>query len=256
MSSLLDIKGLTKLFGGVTAVSDVSFDVKEGEIMAVIGPNGAGKTTLFNMISNFLAPTEGEVQYKGDRLTGKKIHELPQLGISRTFQNLQIFTNMTVLENVMMGAHVKLKTGVFSSALRLPIVKKDEKLAYEAAMEALEMVGLVPYRHEKAALLSYGQQKQLEFARAMIYDPQLVLLDEPMAGLNDAETHKMSEYIVNYKKKGHSFLFVEHKMATVMSVADRIVVIDFGKKIAEGKPEEIQKNEKVIKAYLGEEDTP
>jgi branched-chain amino acid transport system ATP-binding protein len=253
MNNLLEVKGLTKRFGGVTAVDNVSFHVKEGEIVAVIGPNGAGKTTLFNMISCFIPPTEGEVFYKGHRLTGKKIHELAQLGIARTFQNLQIFQNMTVLENVMMGAHVKLKTNVFSAGFRLPVVKKDERFAYELALHALEMVELKDYMHEKAAQLSYGQQKKLEFARAIMYDPYFVLLDEPMAGLNDAETNKMAEYIESYKQKGHSFLFVEHKMSTVMKIADRIIVIDFGKKIAEGTPEEIQRNEKVIKAYLGEE---
>lgn len=253
MTSLLEVKGLTKKFGGVTAVDNVSFQIGEGEIVAVIGPNGAGKTTLFNMISNFMPPTLGEVIFQGNRLTGKKIYELAQLKISRTFQNLQIFRNMTVLENAMMGAHVKLRTNVLSAGFRLPVVKKDEELAYRLALEALERVGMLHLMHEKAGQLSYGLQKQLEFARAIMYEPSLVLLDEPMAGLNDAETKKMSEYIVQYKKKGHSFLFVEHKMATVMEIADRIVVIDFGRKIAEGTPEEVQRNEKVIKAYLGEE---
>lgn len=253
MGHLLEVNGLTKKFGGVTAVDDVSFHVGSGEIVAVIGPNGAGKTTLFNMISCFMPPTSGTVKYKGGMLTGKKVYELAQLGISRTFQNLQIFKNMTVLENAMMGAHIKLKTSVLSAGFRLPIVKKDEEKAYRLALEALEMVGLTRLMNEKAGQLSYGLQKQLEFARAIMYEPDFVLLDEPMAGLNDAETQKMSEYIVAYKQKGHSFLFVEHKMSTVMEIADRIIVIDFGKKIAEGKPQEVQRNEQVIKAYLGEE---
>ena len=253
MPNLLEIKGLTKQFGGVTAVSDVSFEVGEGEIVAVIGPNGAGKTTLFNMISCFLPPTKGEVVFKGKRLTGQRISQLAEQGISRTFQNLQIFKNMTVLENVMMGAHVKLKTNVLNSAFRLPRIKKDENLAYELALKAIKMVELEELMFEKAGQLSYGLQKQLEFARAIVYEPEFIMLDEPMAGLNDTETNRMAGYIQDLKAKGHSFLFVEHKMATIMELADRIVVIDFGKKIAEGTPEEIQKNENVIAAYLGEE---
>lgn len=253
MTTLLEVKSLTKQFGGVTAVSDVSFDVKKEEMVAVIGPNGAGKTTLFNMISNFLPPTSGEVSYKGRKLTGKTIPQLAQDGIARTFQNLQIFENMTVLENVMMGAHVKLRTNVLNAAFRLPRVKKDEELAYELAMKAIKLVELDNLMFKKAGELSYGQQKYLEFARAIVYQPEFILLDEPMAGLNDTETAKMADYIKELKKNGTSFLFVEHKMATVMELADRIVVIDFGKKIAEGTPEEIQKNEKVIAAYLGEE---
>ncbi|RAK15048.1 amino acid/amide ABC transporter ATP-binding protein 1 (HAAT family) [Anoxybacillus vitaminiphilus] len=253
MANLLEVKQLTKKFGGITAVDRIDFSLEEGEVVAVIGPNGAGKTTLFNMISCFIPPTSGEVIYKGERLTGRKIFELAHLGISRTFQNLQIFNNMTVLENVMMGVHVKLKTNVFSAGFRLPTVKKNEEIAYQLALDVLEMVELKDFMYKKAGNLSYGLQKQLEFARAIVYHPQLILLDEPMAGLNDAETNRMAGYIKELKKKGCSFLFVEHKMATVMELADRIIVMDFGKKIAEGTPHEIARNEKVISAYLGEE---
>lgn len=253
MGNLLEVKGLTKKFGGVTAVKDVSFQVGEGEIVAVIGPNGAGKTTLFNMISCYIQPTEGEVLYKGTKLTGKKIYELANLGISRTFQNLQIFSNMTVLENVMMGTSINLKKGVLSAGFRLPSVKRDEEYAYKQAYEVLTMMEMNDLLHEQAGQLSFGLQKKLEFARAIVYKPELIMLDEPMAGLNDAETNTMAGYISDLKEQGHSFLFVEHKMATIMQLADRIVVLDFGEKIAEGTPEEIQKNEKVISAYLGEE---
>ncbi len=253
MNTLLDVKGLTKQFGGVTAVNNVSFTLGAGEVVAVIGPNGAGKTTLFNMISNYIPPTKGEVLYKGERLTGKKVFELAHLGISRTFQNLQIFTHMTVLENVMMGTFVHTKSNIFSAGFRLPVIKKAEEEAYRLASEALKMVGLEELSLEQAGQLSYGQQKKLEFARAIVYNPALIMLDEPMAGLNDFETSTMAGYIKDLKKKGSSFLFVEHKMATVMEIADRIVVLDFGKKIAAGTPNEIQNNAQVISAYLGEE---
>ncbi|MBP1157178.1 MULTISPECIES: ABC transporter ATP-binding protein [unclassified Paenibacillus] len=253
VNKLLEIHRLTKQFGGVVAVNDVSFEVNPGEIIALIGPNGAGKTTLFNLISSVISPTSGEIRFKGERIDGKKTHELSKRGISRTFQNLQIFNHMTVLENVMLGTHIKLKTNLLSAGLRLPVVRKEDELSVKLAEEALELVGLKSYGGDIAGTLPFGLQKLLEIARAIVSEPSLILLDEPMAGLNDGESRTLALFLLELKQKGYSILFVEHDMATVMKIADRIVVIDFGKKISEGTPGEISKDPKVIAAYLGEE---
>lgn len=252
-TTILQINHLTKRFGGIVAVNDVSFTMNQGEILAVIGPNGAGKTTLFNMISSVLPSTSGEVWFMEEKLNGTPVHSLASKGITRTFQNLQIFDNMTVLENVMLGVHPQMKTNVFLAALRTKAVKNDDEMAKQLAEEALEKVGILEQADQIAGNLPYGLQKLLEIARAIVSKPKLILLDEPMAGLNDGEAAKVADILLDMKQEGYSFLFVEHDMNTVMKIADKIVVIDFGNKIAEGTPEEIKKNPKVIAAYLGEE---
>lgn len=251
---LLTVTSVTKQFGGVTAVQDVSFEAYPGEIVAVIGPNGAGKTTLFNMITGVLPPTSGSVYFLGSEILGKRPSEIALLGITRTFQNLQVFRNMSVVENVMTGAHVRMKTGFLGAALRFPSVQKEEELTLQSALQRLEEVGLLEQAHESAGTLPYGSQRLLEIARAAASEPKLILLDEPMAGLNPQESRELVQIIFNMRKKGMTFLFVEHDMETVMSIADKIVVLDFGEKIAEGTPQEIYNNPRVIAAYLGDEE--
>jgi branched-chain amino acid transport system ATP-binding protein len=251
---ILQVYQLSKSFGGVHAVQDVSFHVHDREIVAVIGPNGAGKTTLFNVITGILRPTSGSIVFKGVSTIGKKPFQLAQLGMTRTFQNLQVFGNMTVIENVMVGLHTRLKTGIFSAGVRLPRVSKEEKQALEQAFACLQQVGIEHLAFEKADVLPYGMQRLVEIARAAASNPSLILLDEPMAGLNPHESKKLVEVLLEMRSNGMTFLFVEHDMETVMSIADRIVVLDYGKKIAEGSPEEISQHPDVIKAYLGEEE--
>ncbi|MFC0297950.1 ABC transporter ATP-binding protein [Geobacillus jurassicus] len=250
---LLEVEQLSKSFGGVQAVQNVSFHVKKEEIVAVIGPNGAGKTTLFNMISGIIPPTSGLVRFQGAVVTGKKPHELATLGMTRTFQNLQLFSDMTVVENVMVGFHPRLKSGILSAGFRLPRTVKEENEAREQAFSCLEQVGLVHLAWKRAGTLPYGMQRLVEIARAAVSRPSLILLDEPMAGLNPQESKQLVDVLLAMREQGFTFLFVEHDMETVMSIADRIVVLDYGKKIAEGSPGEIARHPDVIKAYLGEE---
>ncbi|RWR10371.1 ABC transporter ATP-binding protein [Siminovitchia fortis] len=251
---LLEVNGLTKSFGGVVAVNDVDFHLNPGEIVAVIGPNGAGKTTLFNMITGVLPPTSGKVYFSGKEITGKQPFQIAKAGVTRTFQNLQVFENMTVVENVMTGVHCRLKTGFLASGFRLPLVRREEKQAFDIAMHYLKKVGIADLAHEDSKVLPYGNQRLLEIARAAASSPKLILLDEPMAGLNPQESAQLVQVIRQMREEGMSFLFVEHDMETVMGISDRIVVIDYGKKIAEGTPAEIYENEKVIAAYLGTDD--
>lgn len=251
---ILSVENLTKVFGGVVAVDNVSFTINKGEIFAVIGPNGAGKTTLFNMITGVLPSSSGNVYFQGENLTRKKPYQVAQSGMTRTFQNLEVFTNMTVIENVMTGAHITMKTNILTAGLRLPGVVKEEVSVMERAMQCLEDVGIAEFAYEMSDKLPYGSQRLLEIARAAISKPQLILLDEPMAGLNAEESRQLVDVILKMRENGMTFLFVEHDMETVMSISDRLVVLDNGVKIGEGTPEEIYQNPLVVAAYLGDEE--
>jgi len=250
---ILEASRLRKIFGGLMAIVDLNFKVMPGQIKAVIGPNGAGKTTLFNIITGILPPTGGTIRFKGREINGEKPHRIAQNGISRTFQTVELFGNMTVLENVMVGRHVRTKVGLIQSGLRLPGVKKEERFVLETAQEKLDIVGLTRRANEPASGVPLGEQKLLEVARALATDPQLLLLDEPAAGLNETEILRMAEIIMKIRESGVTVLLVEHHMDLVMSISDDIVVLNYGEKVAEGTPEEIKGDEKVIDAYLGVE---
>jgi len=242
---------VTKKFGGVVANNDVSFSFEEGQIVGLIGPNGAGKSTMFNMISSIFPPTTGTISFRGESINELPTYRMASLGISRTFQNLQVFKNMTVLENVMIGQHIRSKTGMIGAAFLSPKAKKEESQIYEAAMEQLIFVEMEDFFDHKAGSLSLGKLRLLELARALATDPKLLLLDEIAAGLNHRETLEMSLLIEKIRNKGITVFVVEHDMDLVMKICDKIIVLDQGEKIAEGTPKEIQNNERVITAYLG-----
>jgi len=249
---ILEVTNITKKFGGLTANQDVTMNVEKGSITAVIGPNGAGKTTFFNMITGVYQPTSGDIKLEGKSLLGLKPDEVAKRGISRTFQNIRLFGEMSVIENVLVGMHTGLKTSLLGIFLNLPTTKKEELLAEKEAYRLLEHFELAPYLNEKACNLSYGAQRKLEIARALATKPKLILLDEPAAGMNPAETRELTAIIKNMGEEFNvSVLLIEHDMKLVMEISEHIVVLDHGEKIAEGKPEEIRTNTKVIEAYLG-----
>ena len=250
---ILAVEGLTKTFEGVVAVTDVSFEIAERDITALIGPNGAGKTTIFNMVNGMLKPTAGTVLFKGEPLNGLKPYQRAALGLGRTFQIIRPFAEMTVLENVMVGYHLRMKTGLFSSAFRLPVTRRDESNARKRAMEELDFMGLTARALQPSGSLPMGDQRMMEIARALVFDPDLVLFDEPAAGLNNTETNRLVETLFKIKERGITILLVEHDMSMVMRVSDRIIVINRGQKLAEGTPEEVRNNCLVIDAYLGRE---
>ena len=249
---LLHTFSLRKEFGGLVAVDDVDFTVPTGAIVSLIGPNGAGKTTFFNMLTGVYKPTAGSVVFAGEDLTGKPPHAFTERGIGRTFQNIRLFQNMTALENVLVGMHSRLKGTLVEAILRTPRVKHEEDEARDRARELLEFSGLRRKDHEIGRNLSYGDQRRLEVARALATQPKLLLLDEPTAGMNPQETAEFTDFVARLRTDlDLAVLLIEHDMRVVMGVSDRVTVLDYGEKIAEGTPSEIQKNERVIEAYLG-----
>jgi branched-chain amino acid transport system ATP-binding protein len=252
--ALLEVDDVTIRFGGLTALDSVSFEIREGEILGLIGPNGAGKTTCFNVMTGVYQATSGQVRFDGSPLTKLKRHKITRLGIARTFQNIRLFKSMTVLENVMVGADAHSKVGFWDALLRTPRHRHTEAASLERAKELLHIVGIKARHDELAANLSYGDQRRLEIARAMATGPKLLCLDEPAAGFNPAEKQRLMELIRKVRDQGYTVLLIEHDMRLVMGVTDRIVVLEFGRKIAEGVPAEIRDNPAVIAAYLGVEE--
>jgi branched-chain amino acid transport system ATP-binding protein len=252
--SLLEIKNLSRSFGGLQAVSDVSFSLQEGMIKAVIGPNGAGKTTLFNLICGNLPPSSGAIRFQNKQIERLASHKIAALGMSRTFQNIKIFPGMTALENVMVGCHTRSRAGFLAGMLRLPQTFREEEDIRAKSMELLELVEIPQVAYSEAASLAFGQQRAVELARALAAEPSLLLLDEPAAGLNIYETAELARLICKIKERGVTILLVEHDMSLVMDISDEIVVLNFGRKLAEDIPAKIQDNKEVIQIYLGDDD--
>ena len=249
--TVLKVEGVSKRFGGLQALSDVGITIQRGQVYGLIGPNGAGKTTFFNVLTGLYTPDSGSFELAGKAYKPQAVHQVAKAGIARTFQNIRLFAEMTALQNVMVGRHVRTHSGLFGAIFRTAGFKAEEHAIAERAMELLDYVGIAKYAQFRSRTLSYGDQRRLEIARALATDPQLIALDEPAAGMNATEKVALRELIDRIRKDNRTILLIEHDVKLVMGLCDRVTVLDYGRQIAEGTPSEVQKNEQVIEAYLG-----